>query len=285
MRVPTFLVSLIILISAIGVKAQDVITAKEFMSEFKKDKSIVVVECSTEDNYEKHIPNAVLIPHKSLYKEGDIEGLLKSPEELAEIFGENGISNDTEVILYDDGSSKYNSRVYWILKYIGAENVRLLHKDMEKEWRKERLPLIGDVSKVKPTTFTPNVNDAIIANIDQVKTALASDNAIVVDARTPEEFNGTSTKRESKGHIKGAININYEEFLEENGSYKSADEIKAVAEKHGLSPDKEIITYCITSNRACPIYVALTGVGYDNVKVYDGAYNEWIADPSNPLAK
>jgi thiosulfate/3-mercaptopyruvate sulfurtransferase len=284
MRFPSILLGLIILLSA-NLKAQDVISAKDFMAELKKNKDIVVVEASTEDNYKKHIPNAVFISHKSLYKDGDIEGLIKSPEELAKIFGENGIGNDTPVIIYDDGSSKYNSRVYWILKYIGATNVRLLHKDMEKAWRQVRVPLTAGASKVEPKTFTPKVNKAIIAIIDEVKKALANSNAVVIDARAANEYNGTSEKPVSKGHIKGAINIEYKEFLTENGDFKSKDEILAVAKKHGLSPDKEIIAYCVTSVRACPIYVALTGVGYKNVKVYDGAYNEWIADPSNPLAK
>ncbi len=284
MRFPTFLLSLIILLSA-NLKAQEVISAKDFMAEFKKDKSIVVVDASSEDNYKKHIPNAVNIPHKSLYKDGDIEGLIKSPEELAKIIGENGISNTTNVIIYDEGSSKYNSRVYWILKYIGAENVRLLHKDMEGEWRKVRLPLTAGASKVQPTAFTPKVNKAIIANIDEVKKALASDKAVVIDARAASEYNGTSEKPVSKGHIKGAINIEYKEFLTENGDFKTKEEIIAVAKKHGVTPDKEVIAYCVTSVRACPIFVALTGAGFNNVKVYDGAYNEWISDESNPLAK
>lgn len=284
MRFPTFLVSLIILLS-INVKAQDVISAKDFMAEFKKNKEIVVVDASNEDNYKKHIPNAVSIPHTMLYKDGDIEGLIKSPEELAKIFGEKGISNTTPVIIYDDGSSKYNSRVYWILKYAGADNVRLLHKDLDKEWRKVRLPLTAGASKVQPTTFTPKVNEAVIAEIGDVKKGLNDPNVIVVDARTPEEYNGTSTKNESKGHIKGAININYEEFLTDNGDFKSTEEIQEVAKNHGLSPDKEIIAYCRTSVRAAVIYAALTGVGYNNVKVYDGAYNEWVADDSNPLEK
>ncbi len=284
MRFQTILLSLIILLGA-NLKAQDVISAKDFMAAFKKDKSIVVVDASTEDNYKKHIPNAVSIPHKSLYKDGDIEGLLKSPEELAKIFGEKGISNTTQVIIYDDGSSKYNSRVYWILKYMGAENVRLLHKDMEKEWRKVRVPLTAGASRVKPTTFTPKVNKAIYANIGEVKKALASDNAVVIDSRAANEYNGTSEKPVSKGHLKGAINIEYKEFLQENGDFKTNDEILVVAKKHGLNPNQEIIAYCVTSIRACPIYVALTGAGFTNVKVYDGAYNEWIADPANPLAK
>lgn len=284
MRFPTLLLSLIILLS-INVKAQDVISAKDFMAEFKKNKDIVVVDASNEDNYKKHIPNAVSIPHTMLYKDGDIEGLIKSPEELAKIFGEKGISNTTPVIIYDDGSSKYNTRVYWILKYAGADNVRLLHKDLDKEWRKVRLPLTAGDSKVKPTTFTPKVNEAVIAEIGDVKKGINDPNVIIVDARTPEEYNGTSTKSESKGHIKGAININYEEFLTDNGDYKSAEEIQEIAKNHGLSPDKEIIAYCRTSVRPSVIYAALTGVGYNNVKVYDGAYNEWVADTSNPIEK
>lgn len=276
----------LVFLASINLNAQDVISARDFMSELKSNKDLVVVDAGSADDYSKrHVRGAVNIPHKTLYKDGDIEDLIKEPDELAKIFGEKGISNTTPVVIYDDGSNKYSSRVYWILKYVGAGNVRILHKDMDKEWRAARIPLTAGATDPKPVTFTPNVNKSIIATIDEVKTGMNDANVVIVDARAPAEYNGTSEKRKSKGHIKGAINIEYKEFLKENGDFKSKDEILAVAKKHGLDPGKKIIAYCLTSVRACPVYVALTGVGYDNVKVYDGAYNEWVSNPSNPLEK
>lgn len=285
MRILSVLISVFIL-GSVNLFAQDVISAKDFMTELKKNKDLVVVDAGSVDDYEKrHIRGAVSIPHKSLYKDGDVEGLIKEPAELAKIFGEKGISETTPVVVYDDGSNKYSSRVYWILKYMGAKNVKILHKDMQKAWRQVRVPLTAAESRVEPKTFNPDVNEAILADIGEVKKALASDNAVVVDARSAEEYKGTSEKPESKGHIKGAINIEYKEFLQENGDFKSSDEIREVAKKHGLTTDKKIIAYCKTSVRACPIFVALKGAGFDNVKVYDGAYSEWVSDPSNPIAQ
>ncbi len=276
----------LIFLASINLNAQDVISAKDFMSELKSNKDLVVVDAGTADDYDKrHVRGAVSIPHKTLYKDGDIEGLIKEPAELAKIFGEKGISNATPVVIYDDGSSKYSSRVYWIMKYVGAENVRILHKDMDKEWRAARVPLTAGATDPKPATFTPKVNKSIIATIDEVKAYVNDANVVIVDARAPAEYNGTSEDPVSKGHIKGAINIEYKEFLKENGDFKSKDEILAVAKKHGLDPGNKVITYCVTSVRACPIYVALTGAGYDNVKVYDGAYNEWVSNSSNPIEK
>ncbi len=276
----------VLILCSVNVKSQDVITAKDFMAELKKNKELVVIDANTAENYGKrHVRGAINIPHKELYKDGAIEGLIKSDDDLATYFGKKGVSNTDAIVIYDDGSSKYDSRVYWILKYLGAENVKVLHKDLEKTWRAARVPLTPGATPVKAKTFTAKPNMNIIANIDQVKAGLKDANTIVVDSRAVSEFDGTSEKPISKGHIKGAINIEYKEFLQENGEFKSNDEILAVAKKHGLDPSKTVIAYCVTSVRACPIYVALTGAGYENVKVYDGAYNEWAADPANPMEK
>ncbi len=276
----------LILLGTVNLAAQDIISAKDFMSELKKNKDLVVVDAGPADSYAKrHVRGAVNIPHQSLYKDGDITGLIKDPADLAVIFGENGISNNTPVIIYDDGSNKYSSREYWIMKYAGASNVRILHKDMDKAWRAARVPLTAGATKATPATFTPKPDKAIYADINEVKAAASSPDVVIVDARSAGEYNGSSPDDDSKGHIKGAINIEYKEFLKDNGDFKSNDEIMKVAKAHGLTPDKEVIAYCRTSVRACPIFVALTGAGFNNVKVYDGAYNEYSANPSNPIEK
>jgi len=272
----------VLILCSVNVKSQDFISAKDFMAELKKNKELVVIDANTAENYGKrHVKGAINIPHKELYNETEIKGLLSSPEKLAEYFGEKGVSNTDAIVVYDDGSSKFNSRVYWVLKYLGAENVKLLHKDLEKSWRAARIPLTPGPSKPKAKTFTVKLNKSIYATMDDVKAG----NAIFVDARSASEYNGTSEKPVSKGHIPNAINIEYKEFLQHNGNFKSKEEIEAVAKKHGLDPSKPVILYCETSVRACPIFVALTSVGYGDVKVYDGAYNEWVTVPNNPIEK
>ncbi|RLD32859.1 MAG: hypothetical protein DRI83_10230 [Bacteroidetes bacterium] len=256
--------------------AQVLISAKDFTAEKKKDKTMVVIDANTADNYAKsHVIGAVNVPHKELYTEDKIEGLIQSPQNLAAYFGKKGISNTSNIVIYDDGSNKYSCRVYWVLDYLGAENLRILHKDMDK-WKAARVPLTRNKTAAKAATFTANVNSAIIATAADVLGCSA--NCVLVDSRHFSEYDGTSEKPVSAGHIKGAINVEYKEFLDDKGAFKSADELKAVAEKHGLTSGKTIILYCQTSVRATPSFVALKEIlGYPNVKVYDGAYNEWEA--------
>ncbi len=122
---------LVVLYSSSVFAQGDIISAGEFMKMFKADKNLVVVDASKADSYAKtHVKNAVNIPYKTLNKEGDIEGMLKSPDELAAIFGSKGVSETNTIVVYDGGSQKYSSRVYWVLKYLGAPNVKILHKDI-----------------------------------------------------------------------------------------------------------------------------------------------------------
>ena len=261
------------------------VAAKAFTKEVKADKSLVVIDANTADNYAKsHVMGAVNVPHKELYKEGEIEGLIKSPEDLAAYFGKKGISNTSKIVIYDDGSNKYSSRVYWVLKYLGAENVRLLHKDMDV-WKVARVPITRNKTTVKATTFTPSLNNSIIVQAADVKGC--SGNCVVVDSRETTEYNGTSEKplSPSVGHIKGAINVDYKSFVDDKGAFLPADQLKAAAEKNGLTTDKTIILYCVTSVRAAVSFVVLKEIlAYPNVKIYDGAYNEWKAQ-GNPMEK
>ena len=256
--------------------AQVLVSAKDFTAEKKKDKTMVVIDANTADNYAKsHVMGAVNVPHKELYKDGEIEGLIKSPADLAAYFGSKGISNTSNIVIYDDGSNKYSSRVYWVLDYLGAANLRILHKDMD-QWKAARVPLTRNKTVTKAVTFTPKTDAAILATAADLKACSGS--CVVVDVRHVSEYNGTSEKPVSAGHIKGAKNVEYKEFLDDKGAFKSADQLKAVATKYGLTSDKTIILYCVTSVRAAVTFVALKEIlGYPNVKVYDGAYNEWKA--------
>ena len=254
----------------------DLISAKQFMDMTKADNNMVIIDASKASSYKtSHIKGAVNIPHTTLYKSGDIEGLIKSPEELAKFFGSKGISDKNTIVLYDGGSQKYSTRVYWVFKYLGAKNVKILHKDMN-QWKKVRVPLTRMPAAAKPTTFTANVDKSVYVDMAYVKTNLANDNVKIVDARTKAEFNGTSDNPTSDGHIPGAINLDHKDLLTDSEAFKTKDAIAAVAAQAGISAGNEIILYCRTSVRGAVLYVAFKEIlGYSNVKIYDGAYTEW----------
>jgi thiosulfate/3-mercaptopyruvate sulfurtransferase len=106
--------------------------------------------------------------------------------------------------------------------------------------------------------------------------AVTDNNAIIVDARTPAEYNGTSTDKPSEGHIPGAVNLPYTELLTSTNAFKTKAEIEKIVSAKGITPDKTVYLYCRTSVRAGVIFLALKNIlGYNKIKVYDGAYAEW----------
>ena len=260
----------------------DVISAQDVKTLMNGNEDLVIIDANNYDHYRAvHLEGAVNIFHSSLYQKGDIPGLVKSPAELAEIFGKHGVSESSNIVIYDDRMQLYASRVYWILKYLGAEKVSVLHKDTDA-WCKAGLPLVTALTRVSPVTFTPDPNPDLYASTEYVRDHKDDPNVVLVDVRTPAEYVGTAGN--SEGHIEGAININFTELLTEKGAFKDASELAAIAEANGISPDKEVIFYCRTSVRGSVTYAAFESIlGYENVRLYDGAYVEWTV--SNPVVQ
>jgi len=273
-------------LTAFTLSAQVSISAKDFGAELKSNKSLVVIDVQAADVYAKqHIQGAINIPHKSLYKPGPIEGQFKDVAELAAIFGKSGVSNTSKIIVYDDGSQKYNSRVWWVLKYLGATDVLLLHKDMA-QMEAARIPMTATATALKATTFEPTVNTAM--NIDMAAVAALGSNpkALLLDVREPDEYNGVDKDKKSQGHLPGGVYLYYKEMLTPSGAYKTKDEIIAIAAKAGATPDKEIVVYCQTGIKASVVYIALKEIaGFPVVKLYAGAYAEWASVAGNPIVK
>ena len=260
----------------------DIISAQELKTLMNGNEDLVIIDANNYDHYRAvHVEGAVNIFHTSLYQKGDIAGLVKSPEELADIFGKHGISESSNIVIYDDRGQLYASRIYWILKYLGAEKVSVLHKDTDA-WCKAGLPLVTAITRVNSVTFTPDPNRDLYASTEYVRDHKDDPNVVLVDVRTPAEYVGTASN--SEGHIEGAININFTDMLTEKGDFKDASELAAIAEANGISPDKEVIFYCRTSVRGSVSYAAFESIlEYENVKLYDGAYVEWTV--SNPVVQ
>ncbi len=254
--------------------AQDVISVDEYMK-IKDNANVVLISARTPADYSKvHIDGAININHKDLYK-AEPKSTLKSNQEIAKIFGEKGVSNTNTIVLYDNGSGKYSGRLYWVFKYLGAKDVKILDGHM-KAWRMARKPVTKNPVNRKATTFAVNVNNATIASFAQVKKAINSPASVIVDVREADEYNGVKESKLPKGHIPSAVNLDFANVLNTKSLLKSKDELQALFNGAGITKDKEVILYCESSVRAGIVYLALTSaLGYSNVKVYDGALFEW----------
>jgi len=261
--------------------AQDLIEVKELAKKLK-DKNTIIVSCRKVADYKKvHIAGAVNVWHKDLYKAGEVKDMIKSPEDLAKIFGSKGISEAKSIVLYDGGSSKYSGRVYWILKYLGVKDVKILNGHMDA-WRKGRKPVTKNPTKVKPASFKPTVNMAGYASMADVKAT----KGVLVDVRDAGEFNGTEGKTKKFGHLPGAINFEFKKVTNADGTIKSKEQLAKLFNGAGITSDKEIILYCASSVRAGIVFLALTSImDYKNVKVYDGAFYEWEATEGCKIVK
>jgi thiosulfate/3-mercaptopyruvate sulfurtransferase len=270
---------LIIILCISNAFAQDLITAKEFIALQKEKPNLVIVDASKDKLYaQSHIEGAINIPYVILNeKEPKIDGTMLPLENVAKILGNKGVSNEDTIVVYDEGTQKYSTLVYWIFKYLGAKDVKVLHKEMNA-FRDARIKLTSEVPTTKPKTFTVNLVPEINADTAYVESAIGNPNVIIIDARTPDEFNGVRNEKStySNGHIKGAINIPYESLVKTGtNSFITPEEFKKLAGIE-LSPEKTYLLYCKTGIKGATLYTYMTNVlGFKNVKNYKGAYAEW----------
>lgn len=263
--------------------ASDLIEATE-LAKIMKEKNVVVVSAQSPSKYKEfHITGSISLPPAILTTDDPIPYILLGVTEMEQIIGKKGITQTNQIIVYDEGSSKYSGRLYWVLKYLGVQDVKILNGGLES-WKAIRKPVTATPTTKKAQVFTANVQNQFLANLTEVKKATNDSKYVIIDARSDAEYNGTDKSDLRKGHIPNAIHIDYTNVLDSNGKLKSAEDLKALYEAKGVTPDKTVIIYCKTSVRAAIEFTALYSVlGYKNVKVFDGAFCEWCSDKSTEV--
>jgi thiosulfate/3-mercaptopyruvate sulfurtransferase len=216
-----------------------------------------------------------------------------SRAELSELLSRSGVGDDTTVVLYGGNNNWFAAYAYWILKLRGFDNVKLVNGG-RKKWELESRELTQDVPSYRPTgiTLTAPERDEIRALRDQVLSKLAD--TTFVDVRSPEEFRGEKLapdhlpqeQAQVPGHIPGAANVPWAKAANDDGTFKSADELRALYEGEGVTDDREIIAYCRIGERSSHTWFALTELlGYRNVKNYDGSWTEYGSLVGAPVDK
>ena len=261
-----------------GIFAQDLISAKE-LATIMKDKNVRIVSTRKASDYAKvHITGAVNFDHHTLYKAGAVKSVIKTPAEMAKLFGAKGISNTNKIVIYGTGSGKSSGRLYWILKYLGCKDVKILDGHLTS-WRAARKPVTKTKPAIKAATFTATPVAGYLASSAYVKSNLKNTKVVIVDNRSKDEFTGVKGETTKKGHIPGAVFFEFKNVINPTTKkIKSKAELEKMFKDAGITSDKEIILYCESSVRSGIVFLVLkTILKYPKVKVYDGAFYEWVA--------
>jgi thiosulfate/3-mercaptopyruvate sulfurtransferase len=241
-----------------------------------------------------HIPGAALFDWKQDLNDPNKKDII-SKEGCEDLLQRTGVNNDTILILYGDYKNWFAAFAFWVFKYYGFNDVRLIN-GARKKWFEEDRPVSLDVPSSYPRgNFKASEPDnSIRVFIPYVRELLYSKDKILVDVRGPEEYSGkilsppeyASEQPQRGGHIPGAINIPWNWAVNEDGTFKSADELEKIYASMDVAHNKEVITYCRIGERSAYTWFVLKYLlGYPNVKNYEGSWAEWGSTVGNPIEK
>jgi thiosulfate/3-mercaptopyruvate sulfurtransferase len=264
-----------------------VLTDVEWLKQNLGKPGIAIIEVDYDPKlaYEQgHIPGALLIDWRKDMNKPDVRDIIDAGE-FEKLMSRLGISNDTHVILYGDYNNWFATFAFWVFEMYGHQKVQLLNGG-RKKWIDSGGELTKEVPAVKPATYkVPKVNyENRVFLEDLLKMKIADPNLVLVDVRSPAEYTGEITAppeypnehAQRGGHIPGAVNIPWGQAIREDGTFKSAEELKQLYSSKGVVPDKRVVTYCRIGERASVTWFVLKHLlGYKDVKVYDGSWTEW----------
>jgi len=237
-----------------------------------------------------HIPGALFL-HLDDDLSGPADGRngrhpLPAVEVFARRMSECGVDASTQVVAYDNEGGIFASRLWWMLRWMGHDQVAVLDGGLAG-WRRSKRALEERVPVVDPRTFVPRPRDLTVG-ADAVLANLQSDRMLLLDARSPERFRGENeTLDPVGGHIPGALNRFYFDNLDDDGCFfKPADALRAEfsALLGGRSP-AQVVQQCGSGVTACHNLLAMELAGLSGSRLYPGSWSEWCADSSRPVAR
>ncbi len=268
--------------------AKDVLVTADWvedhLDQFQSDDPeyrLVEVDVDTEAYDDEHAPGAVGFNWETQLQDQTQRDILDK-EDFADLLGSHGISEDTTVVLYGDNSNWFAAYTYWQFKYYGHEDVKLLDGGRDY-WVENDYPTTDEEPEFSAVDYEARGPfDGIRAYRDDVETAI--DRGIpLVDVRSPEEFSGEvlappglNETAQRGGHVPGAENISWAATVNDDGTFKSEDELAELYESEGITNDQEVVAYCRIGERSSIAWFALSELlGYDDVTNYDGSWTEW----------
>jgi thiosulfate/3-mercaptopyruvate sulfurtransferase len=299
------------------------ITSASALAERPQDHRLLILDCRFdldepargEREYAAgHIPGAVYV-HLDRDLSGQKTGRngrhpLPTIEEMAQRFGNLGIAEGTCVVAYDSDTCAYASRAWWMLRYLGHDDVEVLDGGFTR-WAAEGRPVRRGIETRQPRAFTPRVRHEMLVTVDELVARLDEPGHVLIDARSPERYRGEVEPIDRvPGHIPGAVNRHYQKNLGPDGRFRPAEELRAElapladarlapaaarpsfdsardnperSRRVGDARAEHVIVYCGSGVTACHNLLALELAGIRGARLYAGSWSEWSADPERPV--
>ena len=276
----------------------EVLVDTQWVEEHLKDSKVRIAEVDYDPkaNYQLgHVPGAVLFDWRQDINDPVSRNVLNK-QACEDLLQRAGVNNDSTLVLYGDFNNWFAAFAFWVFKYYGFKDVRIMNGG-RKKWLEEDREVNKDIPNYpKGNLKATDPDKNIRVFLDEVKQSLdAKDRIRMVDVRSPKEFTGEilappeypTEHAQRGGHIPGAENIPWAQAVnDKDGTFKSADELKKLYESKGITPDKEIIAYCRIGERSSHTWFVLKYLlGYPDVKNYDGSWTEWGNMIANPIEK
>jgi thiosulfate/3-mercaptopyruvate sulfurtransferase len=265
--------------------AKPVLVTTDWLAAHLSDDDVAVAEVDENpDLYEEgHIPGAVKLHWRDDLQD-PVERDLVDKQTFERLMGDRGIANDATLVLYGDKNNWFAAYAYWYLKIYGHQDVRILDGGRQK-WADEGREFTTEAPQRKQAQYSASERDeSIRAYRDAVQQGLGEQAKALVDVRSPQEYAGEliappgyeQEGAQRGGHIPTAASIPWASAVRDDGTFKSADELRELYEGKGVTPEKEVTAYCRIGERSAHTWFVLRELlGYDTVKNYDGSWTEW----------
>ena len=257
----------------------------DWLAEHATDPSVRVFEVDVDTTaYEQgHVAGAIGLNWKTDLQQRPVRDLLSKPQ-LEALLSKNGVASNTTIAIYGDNNNWFAAWFFWLLKYYGHADVRLVNGGRSK-WLAEQRPTTTDVTAFSATRYSANAPDASVRALRQyVLDTVEKNGKKLVDVRSPKEFSGELLAPENlpqegaqrAGHIKGAVNVPWASAVAEDGRFKAVDELKRIYGDKGLNGSTETIAYCRIGERSSHTWFVLKYLlGHEKVRNYDGSWTEY----------
>jgi thiosulfate/3-mercaptopyruvate sulfurtransferase len=265
--------------------AKAVLVTTDWLAEHLNDHDVVVAEVDENpDLYDDcHIPGAIKLHWRDDLQD-PLERDLVEKDEFERLLGSLGIGNETTLVLYGDKNNWFAAYAYWYLKIYGHEDVRILDGGRQK-WLDEKRELAAEAPQVQPASYTAKERDESIRTYrDPVRNSIGAGEHALVDVRSPQEYSGDliappgyeQEGAQRGGHIPTAASIPWAQAVRDDGTFKSAPELRELYGARGVTADKTVTAYCRIGERSAHTWFVLHELlGFQDVKNYDGSWTEW----------
>jgi len=193
---------------------------------------------------------------------------------IGHLFSLRGVTPERPVVVYEKDSGMRAARAFWFLEYLGHPSVQVLDGGFDS-WVKAGHPATTECVAPVPSTWHGTSDASKLASWRQVFEQLTKPETVVIDTRSDAEYYGEAVRAKRGGAVPGAIHLEWTKNLGPDGAFKPKDELRAMYEAKGVTPDKEVMTYCQGGYRAAHAYLALRILGYPNTRNYTGSWKEW----------